>query len=149
MGTGKGRYMSISKARRVLDRLYCMGQPQKMDLLAFKEAGITHIINLRPVSEWVGWDQAAMAAELQLQYLCIPVASSKDLDREHARELMQAIEGDEPVLIYCATGNRVGALLALVAAWEMDYAPAQALELGLAAGLTSLEPAVGMLLDLE
>ena len=141
--------MSISKARRVLDRLYCMGQPQKMDLLAFKEAGISRIINLRPDSEWVGWDQAAMAAELQLQYRCIPVASSKDLDREHARELLQAIEGSEPVLIYCATGNRVGALLALVVAWEMGYAPEQALALGLAAGLTSLEPAITMLLDLD
>ncbi len=125
-----------------------MGQPQKVDLLAFKEAGIPRIINLRPVSEWVGWDQAAMAAELQLQYLCIPVASPKDLDREHVGELMQAIKGDEPTLIYCATGNRVGALLALAAAWEMGYTPQQALALGLTAGLTSLQPAVDMLLDL-
>ena len=141
--------MGISKARRVLDRLYCMGQPQKMDLLTFREAGITRIINLRPVSEWVGWDQAAMATELQLQYLCIPVATSKDLDREHVNALIQAIEGDDPVLIYCATGNRVGALLALAAAWEMGYSPEQAFELGLAAGMTTLQPAVGMLLDLD
>ncbi len=140
--------MDILKARRVQGRLYCMGQPQRIDLQACKEAGISRVINLRPISEWVGWDQAVVAAELQLQYLCIPVASSKDLDREHARELMQAIEGNEPVLIYCATGNRVGALLALAAAWEMGYPPGQALELGLAAGLTSLESAVSILLNL-
>jgi hypothetical protein len=46
------------------------------------------------------------------------------------------------VALYCASGNRVGALLALAAARHEELPPEQALQLGLDAGLTRLEPAL-------
>ena len=47
-----------------------------------------------------------------------------------------------PVLVHCGSGNRVGALFALRAAWLQGVAPAQAVALGRAAGMTALEPAI-------
>jgi len=51
-------------------------------------------------------------------------------------------------MLYCASSNRVGAMLALKAHWVDGESPEEALELGLAAGLTSLERSVRDLLDL-
>ena len=52
------------------------------------------------------------------------------------------------VLVHCASGNRVGALIAIGAAKAGGMAPEAALELGKAAGLTSAEPRVRELLQL-
>jgi hypothetical protein len=51
-------------------------------------------------------------------------------------------------VIACASGNRVGALLALREFWLEDAEPEAALALGKAAGLTRLEPSVRLLLGL-
>ena len=51
-------------------------------------------------------------------------------------------EDDGEVLLHCASGNRVGALLALAAVQVDGASPEAALTLGRAAGLKSLEPVV-------
>ncbi|SVC09755.1 uncharacterized protein METZ01_LOCUS262609, partial [marine metagenome] len=48
---------------------------------------------------------------------------------------------------YCASGNRVGGLLALKAYWLDGVEPDDALEIGRQAGLTGLESAVQELLS--
>jgi hypothetical protein len=52
-------------------------------------------------------------------------------------------------MVHCASGNRVGALLALRANRLEGASPEDALELGLDAGLTRLEPAVREALGLS
>ena len=47
-----------------------------------------------------------------------------------------------PVIIHCASGNRVGALLALRANLIQGKSASEALAFGKAAGLTTLEDAV-------
>ena len=56
--------------------------------------------------------------------------------------------GRYPIALACSSGNRAGALLALRAFWLDGADAASALELGLAAGLTRLEPSVRLLLGL-
>lgn len=53
-----------------------------------------------------------------------------------------------PVALACASGNRVGVLLAARAFWFDGASPDQALTLGKQAGLTRLEPVVRSLLGL-
>jgi len=72
----------------------------------------------------------------------VMMATPADLDRAHAQALHQALADDAPVLVHCGSANRVGALLALVAAWHWSHPPEAALELGRSAGLAALEPAV-------
>ena len=72
-----------------------------------------------------------------------------DLSLENARALKQLLDNaGHPVLVHCASGNRVGALLALAAADSGEMAADAAIEFGRAAGLTGAEPRVREVLDL-
>lgn len=129
--------------------LLTAGQPSSADLEALAGAGLRHIINLRPPSEDAGFDEAAAAAKLGLSYTVVPVAGPGDLNAQRVGELDAALAraGDEPVLVHCASSNRVGALLALRAAWLQNQTAEQALALGRAGGLTKMEPMVAQLLQ--
>jgi len=50
--------------------------------------------------------------------------------------------------LHCATGNRVGALIALQVFWLQELTPQEALDKGLKAGLTRLRPHVEEVLGL-
>ena len=129
--------------------LHSAGQPTPGQLDALAAAGVRTVINLRAPNEPVEFDEARHARSLGLAYVQIPVAGADDLTRDKARQLSAALAAAEPLggtLIHCASGNRVGALLALVAAWERQASPTEAMRLGEAAGMTTLRPAVTALL---
>jgi protein tyrosine phosphatase (PTP) superfamily phosphohydrolase (DUF442 family) len=79
-----------------------------------------------------------------MHFISIPIGGAADLTEENARRLDRAIATAEsmPVIIHCASGNRVGALLALRANLIQGQNADEALAFGRAAGLTSLEDAV-------
>ena len=73
----------------------------------------------------------------------MPIAGAQDLTPANATALKKLLdESGDGVLLHCASGNRAGALLALMAAQEERLPPAQALELGKQAGMKSLSPVV-------
>jgi protein tyrosine phosphatase (PTP) superfamily phosphohydrolase (DUF442 family) len=88
-------------------------------------------------------------AELGMRYVSIPVDGKAGLNEENAAALAAALdEADRPVLVHCGSGNRVGALLAVKAFWLDGASAEEALEIGLAGGVTRLEPMVRELLGL-
>jgi protein tyrosine phosphatase (PTP) superfamily phosphohydrolase (DUF442 family) len=125
------------------------GQPSPQQLQALRTAGVGHVINLRPPEEDAGFDESATVAALGMGYTVIPVAGPADLSMASAKALDQALAqvGDAGVLIHCASSNRVGALLALRAAWLHGAAPDDALAVGAAGGLTKMQPMVESLLQ--
>lgn len=128
--------------------LLTAGQPTASDFEAMAKAGLKHVINLRPPTEDAGFDEAALAARLGLNYTVVPVAGPGDLNRRSTQALDAALAkaGGEATLVHCASSNRVGALLALRAAWLQNKPADEALAFGRAAGLTKMEPAVQQLL---
>lgn len=129
--------------------LYSGGQPTPAELAELGRQGLRTVINLRPASEASGFDEAATVAGLGLRYVPIPVAGSADLSLATVRRFAAALAAARsagPVLVHCASGNRVGALLALAQGWLHGATPAAALALGRSAGLASLEGAVAALL---
>ncbi len=119
------------------------GQPTAEQLEELGRAGFKTVINLRRPSEPGLEDEAARVEALGMRYVSIPVGGADDLTEEKVRALTAALAASPgPTLVHCASGNRVGALLALKAFWLDGAGPEQALETGLAAGLTRLEPAV-------
>lgn len=128
--------------------LLTAGQPTPADFEALAAAGLRHIINLRPTTEDAGFDEAALALRLGLSYTVVPVAGPGDLNLARTRELDAALTAtqSEPVLVHCASSNRVGALLALRASWLQGKSTDEALALGRAGGLTKMEPVVQQLL---
>ena len=58
-------------------------------------------------------------------------------------------DGSQPVVLHCASSNRVGALLAMKAFYVDEATPEEALALARKAGITRMEPAVRQKLGLE
>lgn len=123
------------------------GQPSKAELERLKSAGVTKVINLRGPDEEAPFDEKSEAERLGLEYISLPISGAPDVTSENARELHKLLQGDEQVFLHCASGNRAGALLA-IRAHEIQGKPVEdSLELGRAAGLTSLEERVKSVLD--
>lgn len=139
----------VKNGRMPLAGVLTGGQPTDGQLTALRDAGYKTVINLRQPDERGTRDEPAKVVELGMAYVSIPVAGKAGLTEENAAALAAAMAAAErPLLLHCGSGNRVGALLALKA-FQLDGASAeQALELGIAGGVTRLEPAVRELLGL-
>ncbi len=138
----------IPNARMLSEGLLTGGQPSIEQLEAAARDGYHTVVNLRPPGEQNDWDEASKAAALGLRYITIPIAEVGDLTAESAG-MLAGIIGDpanKPIMVHCASGNRVGALFALKA-FHLDGESAErALAIGREAGLTRLEEAVKELL---
>jgi uncharacterized protein (TIGR01244 family) len=118
------------------------GQPDQESLDKLAQAGYVAVIDLRAASEDRGFDEKSVVESLGMNYISIPVSGAGGVSYDNAALLDQTLSGIEgPVLLHCASSNRVGALLSLREKLNGSSAE-EALELGLAAGLTSLRPTV-------
>lgn len=119
------------------------GPPTTEQLNELAADGVHTVIDLRPVGEGDAAVQEAQARARGLRFHRLPIAGAADLTPANASALKQLLDqSGDGVLLHCASGNRVGALLALMAVQEEGASAEQALQLGKAAGMKSLEPAV-------
>lgn len=119
------------------------GAPDEAALRAAAAAGVRYVLDLRPSAEW-SFDEAATVAGLGMKFLHLPITGAPDLTPEQTRafDALLAQIGTAPALVHCASGNRVGALMALRAAWVQKAPVAEAMAVGRAHGLTRMEPIV-------
>ena len=115
---------------------------------ALKADGVQVVISLLPDGEQTVLDERAAVEKAGLSYVWIPVASAADLTEANVLALDRALaeHADEKVLVHCASGNRVGALLALRANWLHGASAEEAIVIGQEAGMTRLEASVRKLL---
>ncbi|MBB1434606.1 MULTISPECIES: fused DSP-PTPase phosphatase/NAD kinase-like protein [Pseudoalteromonas] len=123
--------------------IYTAGQPPKEQFQQLAKQGIKYVINLRGDGE-NNWDEQALVTNLGLQYFSLPISSRADINIENAKKLQQLLAqaSESPTLLHCASGNRVGALIALYNAIELNQPIEKAIETGKQWGLKSLEPVV-------
>ena len=113
------------------------GQPDQAALEALADEGYVAVIDLRGVDEDRGFDEAAAVEALGMTYISLPVSGGDDVTYDNAIELDRLLrEADGPVLVHCASSNRVGALLSLQQRL-LGKDAAEALAIGLDAGLRS------------
>ncbi len=131
---------------RTADGVWVGGQPAAEDWPALAALGVQRAISLRTEAELAGRDPATEAAAAGLEHHQIPVQGAEGLDLDKADRLRETLRGAERrTLLYCATGNRAGALLALALA--RDGQPVEeAIATGRQAGMRSTEPRVRELL---
>lgn len=153
--------LELKNARQVSDTLTTGGQPTRADLEHLKKAGFTTVINLRRDGEVTkhddpeeakrfNYDEAAAASAIGLNYVHLPISSKDGLTAENAKLLDDALKAAPgPVLVHCGSGNRAGAMMAIRAFHVDGKGAEEALVIGKAAGLTSLEPKVRDLLGLD
>src|SRR3546814_6686791 len=100
--------------------------PADIDL--WREAGIGHVIDLTPDEETPGFDEAATVRAAGLGYSNLPLAGPPDLTRENVLAFDALLrDAERPVLVHCASGNRVGAMAALRARSEEHTSELQSL----------------------
>ena len=83
-----------------------------------------------------------------MDYVALPIRGAEGLTEDNARAFSTALEAAErPLLVHCASGNRVGALFALKAFYVDGVDPDEAMAIGESTGLTRLSKALGQHLD--
>ena len=124
-----------------VDGLTTAGQPDAAAFKVFAENGYVAVIDLRTDGEDRGLDEPEVVTGLGMEYVSLPIDRG-DITIEKARELDAMLDAyDEPVLLHCASSNRVGALIALNVYDETGDVEL-AMEMGRAAGMKSLESTV-------
>lgn len=91
------------------------GQPSSAALAALAEQGTTAVLDLRLEDEARGYDEAARAAELGLDYERLGFGGGRPLDDAlldavRARLAVQRAPGSGDLLLHCASAVRVGAV---------------------------------------
>lgn len=126
----------------VLEGITAAGQPSAAALEAAATAGYKSVIDLRALTEDRGFDEKATVEGFGMSYASLPVDGAAGVTYASAGALDELLAKlPKPILLHCASSNRVGALLALRAKAE-GADSAAALELGVANGLGSLKGAV-------
>lgn len=123
-------------------QLYVAGQPAAADWRTFADAGVGTVINLRTPAEMQGRDAREEVVATGMRYLELPIDGAGAVTPGNARRLGELLrEAQGPVLLHCASGNRVGGLLALLKAAE-GMPTGDALAFGRSAGMKSTEAKV-------
>lgn len=130
-------------------QLHASGQPTAEAIAALPAAGIKVVIDLRPADETPQFDEAAAARAAGLAFEPLPIAGKAGLTRANVEAFDALLKkyAAVPTLAHCSSSNRVGAMLALRAAWIEGKPPAEALAIGDKAGLKGLRADVEALLS--
>lgn len=141
--------LNLLNQKHPTDTLWTSGAVAPEQFAAFKDAGVKHVINLRPRAEQGEFDEAATVTSCGIAYANLPIAGPHELTLANVKAFDALLKetGGEGTVVHCASNNRVGALFALRAAWLNGASNDDALAIGRAHGLLAMEPAVAALLE--
>ncbi len=127
-----------------LDGVVTGGQPSDEDLEMLAERGFRTVVTLRASGEVDEAAEQDKVESLGMRFVSLPISGADDLNEANAEALASILDDSEqqPLLLHCGSSNRVGALVALKAFYSDNASPEDALALGHAAGLGSLESTV-------
>lgn len=131
-------FLPASNGVSVADGLVFAGQPTAEELGTLKALGY-RVLDLRGENEDRGFDEAAMAAEISLNYENIPVDRAALEDEDVHAAFRRALNADDsaPLLVHCASANRVAGLYYAMLVEDRGVPRAEALAQAEALGLTS------------
>ncbi len=123
------------------------GQPSKSDLAEMAKNGVKVIVNLRTKGEFRKFDEKKLVESLGMKYVSIPIGDEKDFNLNNVKLLDEALAGlKSPVVVHCASSNRVGGLLALRENLIKNSSAEDSIAFGRQSGMGSSEKTVKKLL---
>ena len=124
----------------VWGNIYLAGQPTPDDLTRLKKLGIKTIINLRRTQE-LSWDEAALVKRLGMRYVHAPFQAPQELKPEVFDKVRQVLRDrrQRPVMLHCASSNRVGAIWYAYRVLDGQLLPNQAIKEAQIVGLRTPE----------
>jgi uncharacterized protein (TIGR01244 family) len=127
---------AIPNYTRVRPGLAAAGRPSPAALAQLKQQGFKTVIDLRQQSEGLAEEKASVEAQ-GLRYVSVPI-SSASFTLADALKVKGVLDdpASGPVLMHCASANRVGGVIAVIEA-KSGKSLEQAIEEGKKAGLKS------------
>jgi uncharacterized protein (TIGR01244 family) len=94
-----------------LGGVFLASQPAPEDLKHAREGGIKTVVSLRKPDE-IDWDEAAVVKDLGMEFRQVPFPAPGELTDEVFDEVRALLNDAEkrPLLLHCASANRVGAV---------------------------------------
>jgi protein tyrosine phosphatase (PTP) superfamily phosphohydrolase (DUF442 family) len=94
-----------------LGKIYLAGQPSTDDFAIARKDGIKTVVNLRTPGE-MRFDEKGVVKGLGLEYYYLPFAAPDTLKDEIFEKSLKVLRDKkkQPVLLHCASANRVGAI---------------------------------------
>lgn len=115
------------------------GQPDSETLEDIAKSGIQQVINVRGENE-LDWDEESKVCQNGMSYVSLPVLGVNDLSPDLIERFRTALQTG-PALIHCGSGNRVGAIFAMIA-FRDGASIEDAIEIGERHGLTKMKSAL-------
>ncbi len=129
----------VPKLLCINNQLATAGQPKDTAYDKLATNGFRTVLNLRTDKEGVDLNHERQLIEKAgMKYINIPVTGS-DPKTEQADEFLKAVKdkANYPMLIHCASANRVGAFWMIYRVVEFDWSEEKAFEEATQVGLTS------------
>ncbi len=116
------------------------GQPSESAWADLAKAGFKAVVDLRAPEEARGHDEAAAVRKAGMEYIPLPVTpiTLRDESYDRFRGIMRD-PARRPILVHCATANRVGALLIPYLMLDERRSAEESIQLARQAGLRSPE----------
>lgn len=139
--------LSVPNLRAPRLGLLTGGAPSTQDIPRLKELGVSWVVDLRSRDETSSQEPSLVRAS-GMNHAHLPIRGPQDLSLDVSQRLRELLKkaGESRVFLHCASGNRAGALVALMA-FQDGASVESALNQGRAAGLTSLAARVEALLN--
>lgn len=125
---------------------YAAGQLRAEHIKALVDADVRRVIDLTTARETPDFDGRAAIEQAGMIYAALPIDGKGGLTRDNVRafDALLSKAGDDITLVHCSSANRVGALVALRAAWIDGATPEQAIAEGERWGLKGLRDTVAL-----
>lgn len=92
-------------------RVLLASQPSKEDFLQLKNRGVATVINMRHKSESIGFDEYQVVNELGMKYYNPAWNGSDEFTDDIIKQTRALLcDSERPILLHCASANRVGAM---------------------------------------
>jgi uncharacterized protein (TIGR01244 family) len=127
----------VINAVQPIDGVLTGGQLDRAQLQRLADAGVRAVVDLRLPFEPRGFDEASAARDAGMEYIPLPmggVIADDSIDRLRA---ILAAAARRPVVLHCASGNRVGAALIPYLVLDLGMEVEAALQTALRVGLRS------------
>ncbi len=95
--------------------IYVAGTPTEQELASFKKRKGAVVLDLRAIDELGNCSEPATVAKLGLQYNRVNFAKDPKIDPQVIADIDKAVAQahEKPILLFCKTGNRAAAWLAI------------------------------------
>ena len=129
---------SLPNGHMPMDGIVTAGQPAAHQFAPLASAGVSTVIDLRAPGEARGFDEHSAAQAAGMEYHNIPVVAGAltTCEFDQVRQRLRAPDRG-PVLVHCASANRVGAVLLPYLVLDEHRSPDEALRIAHDVGLRS------------